>query len=162
MIYSEKRSDFLVWSTTESTIGKHSPFTFHRNDPSRSKISGALLGSLAARSCDVTSQSVFRQSNDRVAKGISIVDRRMIPLNKTLPRDLCPKESSGRLGRWRGWSCRVTQPSSIRIVRVFFFFCDCARSTFFYLDEDRQARTREQRVAMEPVWWPLTWRAQEM
>lgn len=65
----------------------------------RSKISGALLGSLAARSCDVTSQSVFRQSNDRVAKGISIVDRRMIPLNKTLPRDLCPKESSGRLGR---------------------------------------------------------------
>lgn len=47
------------------------------------------------------------------------MDGRSIPLNKTLPRDLCSEESLGGLGRWRGRSCRLAQPSSIRIVRIF-------------------------------------------
>lgn len=160
MIYRRNRTIFSYdprsRARSAGTVRSHSTETIQSIEDIR-----CLVEIISVRSCDVTSQSVFHQSNDRVAKGISIVDRRMIPLNKTLPRDLCPKES-----RETRPMTRMISSSHIAVFHPDRTYFLRRRAQYVLLSrlrlEGRQAQTREQRVAMEPVWWPLTWQAQEM
>jgi len=72
------------------------------------------------------------------------VDGRSIPLNKTLPRDLCPEES--REDSADDEDDLVESHNRLPFESYVFF---CGRARYVLLSRLRQTRTGEQRITIE-------------